>query len=121
MIFQMLGSNSKPEEETNGWRYSGRRVFSCRRTTKGRRLVGYGSLDAVICQMKERFGDHQLQRLDCISKFSPKYLKTQKEDHHLKSEDISYFCDIYGLDSTAVASEMNSFRSVFGSVVTTST
>jgi len=63
--------------------------------------------------MKERFGDHQLQRLHCITKFSPKYLKTQKEDHNLKSEDISYLCDIYGLDSTAVASEMNSCRSVF--------
>ena len=72
--------------------------------------VWYSFLDAVICQMKERFGDHQLQLLDCITKFSPKYLRTQKEDHNLKSEDISYRCDIYELDSTAVASEMNSFR-----------
>jgi len=57
--------------------------------------IWYNSLDAVICQMKERFGDHQLLRLDCITKFSPKYLKTQKEDHHLKSEDFSYLSDIY--------------------------
>jgi len=51
--------------------------------------VWYSSLDVVICQMKERFGDHQLQRFHCITKFSPKYLKTQKDDHDLKSEEIS--------------------------------
>ena len=75
--------------------------------------VWYASLDAVICQMKERFGDHQLQLLDCIAKFSPRYLTAQNKDYKLKSEEIAYLCEIYGLDSTEVAAEMNSFQSVF--------
>ena len=58
--------------------------------------IWYASLDAVICQMKERFGDNQLQLLDCIAKFSPKHImSTQNKGCKVKSEDIAYLCDIY--------------------------
>jgi len=60
------------KKETNGWRNSGRRMFGEERLKVD---FWYNSLDAVICQMKERFGEHQLQCLECItnSNLSPKY------------------------------------------------
>jgi len=42
---------------------------------------------------------------------SPKYISTHRKD--FTPADVSYVCDIYGLDLAEVASELNSFRPVY--------